>query len=323
MNFHQQHSEANHSSTLVPTDETVFIATHYALAGCYFLLTSFTIALVVTKSCRGTLREGWKIAFFVFVILGSTLRGCWALFDPLMLQGSMHISNRTDLFLDFCPSVLFFSCYVVLLFLWVELYHYPARGSGMRIHRLRVHLLIVLALMFGVFGVLFILDAVLYSSPSVPISGPANIVERILILYTAAIYVICCVAFSVYGLLVLVPLWRSQGGLGFSPKRRDMLLRLLGLTMLIMCIFALRAAMVFIGFFANWSFVSYFDLLYYLTCEICPILIMFFILLFRGTSSSGGGIAGTPSSGIDTSINRVVHTGSFSDEKSPLVNRTI
>ena len=281
-----------------------------------------TVALVVAKACKGSLRELWKIAFFVFVVLGSALRGCWALMDPLMLEGSLSISNRTDLFLDLFPSILFFSCYVVLLFIWVELYHFGKRGFGMRIHHLRVHLLVALSAMFAFFIICFVLDVTLYSSKFVPISGPANVVERVLILYVAALYVLCCAAFSVYGLLVLVPLWRSGRGVDHNPKRRDMLLRLLGLTSLIFVIFMVRAGLVFVGIFSNWSFVAYFDLVYYLMCEVLPICSMFFILLYRGSASGGAKSASSSGGGgLNTSINRVHHTGSLSDERSPLVVR--
>jgi hypothetical protein len=56
--------------------------------------------------------------------------------------------------------------------------------------------------------------------------------------------------------------------------------------MLIVCIFLVRAAFVFIGFFSNWSFVSYFDLVYYAGTEILPITAMFFILLWRSPNSA-------------------------------------
>jgi hypothetical protein len=266
-----------------------------------------TVILVIVKACRGTLKETWKVFFFIFVILGSCLRGLWALFDPLMLANTLQLSNRTDLFLNIFPSVLFFSCYLILLFIWVELYHYPVRGR-MRIHHLRVHLWVVLGVMFAIFLVLFLVDLIVFPSKLVSISSPSNVVERILILFVAAIYVITCVAFTVYGFLVLVPLWRTKGGADSAGKRRDMLLRLLALTMLIMIIFLVRAAMVFIGYFSNWSFISFFDLLYYVTCEILPIFMMFFILLYRGGNNP------------NTSIQ--YHRESFSaDEKAQLMSR--
>lgn len=309
----------SNSSSLEPTDPTVYNVSHFVLAGLYFALTLVTLGLVVVKALRGSLRELWKVFFFLFVIFAAVLRGLWALFDPLMLMKTVQISNRTDLFLDLFPSILFFACYLILLFLWVELYHYPAR-AGLRIHSLRFHLFFVLGLMFCIFGVLFVVDLVVFDSSWVSIAGPANIVERILILYIATLYLVTCVAFTVYGLLVLVPLWRSPTG--SSAKRRDMLLRLLGLTMLIMVIFLVRAAFVFIGFFSNWSFVAYFDLLYYVTCEVLPIVTMFFILLYRGTSASHTGLNSSINQNLYIGAGGVAQrTGSLSDERSPLVSR--
>jgi hypothetical protein len=84
-----------------------------------------------------------------------------------------------------------------------------------------------------------------------------------------------------------------------------------GLTMLIVCIFLVRAAFVFIGFFSNWSFVSYFDLVYYCSTEILPICAMFFILLWRA-----------PPARVPEALHAtVVHdasSGSSVDDRTPL-----
>lgn len=61
--------------------------------------------------------------------------------------------------------------------------------------------------------------------------------------------------------------------------------------MLIVCIFLVRAAFVFIGFFSNWSFVSYFDLVYYGCTEVLPISAMFFILLYRSPAAAAAAAA--------------------------------
>ena len=89
--------------------------------------------------------------------------------------------------------------------------------------------------------------------------------------------------------------------------------------MLITLIFMVRAAMVFIGFFSNWSFVSYFDMVYYLSCEILPIFIMFFILLWRSPAPGNQHLAAphvSPQhkSGSDSN-------GSASDERSLLLKQ--
>jgi hypothetical protein len=314
----QAATNASHNSTTLLTDRSVYNATHFVLAGAYFVLTLFTLALVAFKYATGSLRETWKMGFFLFVILGSAMRGCWAVFDPMMLDNSIVISNRTDLFLNLFPSCLFFGCYIVLLMLWVELYHYPLRsGGGMRIHHLRVHLWFILGAMMGIFLVLFLIDALVFPSSYKRISTATNVVERILILYLASLYIITCVAFSVYGGLVLVPLCRKP------ERRRDTVLRILGLTMLIMLIFLVRAAMVFIGFFANWSIVSYFDLVYYFSCEILPIFFMFLILLWRtpGTQQQQQHNSPQYPSPVVHTSNNSDSFGSASDERSPLVKK--
>ncbi len=128
------------------------------------------------------------------------------------------------MFLNLFPSCLFFACFTILLFLWVELYHYPLRsGGGLRIHHLRLHLWLVTGAMVGIFLLFFLVDVLVFPSEWLKISTPANIVERVVILYVASVYLILCGAFSVYGLLVVVPLCRKP------ERRRDTLLRVLGL----------------------------------------------------------------------------------------------
>ncbi len=92
--------------------------------------------------------------------------------------------------------------------------------------------------------------------------------------------------------------------------------------MLIVLIFLVRAGLVFVGFFSNWSVVPYFDLVYYLCCEIVPIFIMFFILLWRTAAQQQqqqqGGQYGT----VRKSSNSDTNSGSLSDERSPLFKKT-
>jgi len=63
--------------------------------------------------------------------------------------------------------------------------------------------------------------------------------------------------------------------------------RLLGLTLLIVVMFLVRAAMVLVGFFTNWSVINWFDLVYYGLCEVLPLSLMLFILLYRPARRDG------------------------------------
>lgn len=215
--------------------------------------------------------------FFAFVVSGAILRGTWALLAPLELAGSIALTNRTDFYLNLSPSFLFFSNYVVLLFVWAELYHY----HGMTIYRLRAHLAVTLGCMYLLVLVLFLVDMIGYDSVAVPISSPQNVPQHILIIYLAVLYIATSTAFGVYAYLILVPLARRHQHHDSNVDRARLIRRLLSLTGLIVFIFLFRAAMVFIGFFDNWSVINWFDLVYYGTCEILPLFLMLFILLYR------------------------------------------
>ncbi len=135
-------------------DPQLYAATHYALAALYGVLVVSTVAIVIVKLHRGTLKEAWKLCFFAFVVSGSLLRGAWALLCPFELYETVNISNRLDFYLNLSPSFLFFSNYLILLFVWAELYHF----HSMSIVKLRVHLSVTLGLMYAVVLVLFIVD---------------------------------------------------------------------------------------------------------------------------------------------------------------------
>ncbi len=88
--------------------------------------------------------------------------------------------------------------------------------------------------------------------------------------------------------------------------------------MLIVCIFLVRAAFVFIGFFSNWSFVSYFDLVYYCGTEILPISAMFFILLYRAPAAR---VPDALTQHTAVLVREEVSSGSSYDERTPLWKR--
>lgn len=180
------------------------------------------------------------------------------------------------------PSFLFFSNYLILLFVWAELYHY----HGMTIHRLRRHLIVVMGVMYAGVAVLFLVDLIAYRSNAVTLSSAQNVPQFILIIYLALLYLVTSGAYGVYAVLILVPLARRVG-LDESGDRGRVIRRLLALTGLIVGIFLFRACMVFIGFFSNWSVINWFDLVYYGSCEVMPIGLMLFILLYRSPARAG------------------------------------
>ncbi len=87
-------NNSSHNRTLLGEERTIYNVSHFVLAGAYFVLTLVTLCLVGFKCATGSLSERWKQAFFLGVILGSAMRGCWAVFDPLVYDGVMLISNR-------------------------------------------------------------------------------------------------------------------------------------------------------------------------------------------------------------------------------------
>lgn len=212
------------------------------------------------------------------MVAGAIVRGTWAFICPLELSGSVALTNRSDFYLNLSPSFLFFSNYVILLFVWAELYHY----HGMTIFRLRGHLAVTLGVMYLVVLVLFLVDILAYETEAVPISSAQNIPQHILIIYLAVLYIATSTAFGVYAYLILAPLARRRSSNAESNVDRARLIRrLLSLTLLIVFFFLFRAAMVFVGFFNNWSVINWFDLVYYGVCEILPLFLMLFILLYR------------------------------------------
>jgi hypothetical protein len=139
------------------------------------------------------------------------VRGTWAFLCPFELDGVIDLTNRTDFYMNLVslerrkrmqystltrvlllqvPSFLFFSNYLILLFVWAELYHF----HGMNINRLRVHLFVVLGVMYVAVIVLFVVDVAIYESVAVPVSGAVNIPEHIMILYLGEIITFCPIA---------------------------------------------------------------------------------------------------------------------------------
>lgn len=93
-------ANATHNNVTLTTDRSVYDVTHYILGGAYFVLTLATLGLAAYKYATGSLAETWKQGFFLFVMLGSAMRGCWAVFGPLVTPRAGETAPGLTLF---CP----------------------------------------------------------------------------------------------------------------------------------------------------------------------------------------------------------------------------
>ena len=283
----------NSTSLLPPLTDSLYDGLHFLLGSLYFLLAACTLGLLLYKRFRaGEMKELWKIFFFCFIIVASTIRGAWSIVNPLYNNKSIAISNRVDLFLNLYPSLLFFSCYIILLFMWVELFHFTKhKRRGLEIDKTKMFLAVVLIAMHVVYLILFVVDVALFDSNWTFAEAPVNITEKLMVLYLAFLYLLSTVLFCVYGILIVLHLRSTQdivevahlitpGGDSefIAKKMKRVLWRSLLLTSVIVCAFLVRAVLVFVSFFFNWEAVRFFDLVYFTCLEIIPVSLMLIIL---------------------------------------------
>lgn len=198
----------NGTSPTPPPTDPVYVYTHYALSALYALLACFTLSWMIFKCItKSGKMEFWKAMFFVLIVVACIIRGTEAILNPLYLGGlHYHFAGKIDLLLNFYPSILFFTDYIILLFLWIEIYHFDNRRSGLKIKRTRLPLLIVIIVMHVIYFLLFIVDLIVYGSENWEFGRPPrNVTDKIMVIYIAVLYCLSCVLYFVYGFLM----WRK------------------------------------------------------------------------------------------------------------------
>lgn len=261
-----------------------FVVDHYALAGLYGFVMLLSIAALVRLYFASKLEFRWQKFFHPLMITGLFIRMFFFILQPLIMTHQLHISNGVNTIINLLPSFLFFSDYMIVLFLWAEIYHFESSPKGLK--KLRAVFWIITILMYGALLALFILELTITKRVYTNALMVENPVEKSLMIYLAVIYITTCVGFILYGGLII---WRISkmspiliGGSNISPIRRRLLYRIIAITAVVSLSFIVRGILSILTLWVHFSAGSYwFDPVYFILLELLPLLLMIW-LLHRG-----------------------------------------
>lgn len=305
-----------------PFSHPGYVAVWFFLSVVYLLLEIYgTYRLSLsTDQYYSFLVQPQKL-FYVLLIFGCIARIVYFILQPLLIFGFIVLSNTLNNFLSLFPGFIFFSAFLVLLFLWIEAY-YIARESPIR--HLKHYFYVTIAVMWVCFACLIVCDAIYcrISNSTKATQDCSSLFgglaltpcEKGVYYFDAVVYISISFFFTLFGVLIFLKM-RSVPTL----KRRKQVLRKV-LLMSSMCVIAFltRAVMTLINIFDPYIFNVRWvaDGLYWTLLEALPILL--FLIILRSNERE----ANPTSSSINNNSNlKGHHYGGSNSSASSLLGK--
>jgi len=254
---------------------------HFVICALYLLLALISSGVLIRLFLIKHLHLPWQKAFHPLLIIGSIIRAIYFGFAPYEMEGTLKISNHLDIILNTLPSYFFFSDYLILLFLWAEIYHNATRvressSSPPQISKLKPSFIIINVIMYAIVVIFYLVDYLGYPKDvDLKVSWTVDPVEKVIFIYTGSIYCITSVAFLIYGIRIYLTFSNMRMN---TKARRKILGKIQGISFLVVVCFFIRSVIVLLGANMNLSTRWWFDLAYFIPLEVIPLILMLVIL---------------------------------------------
>lgn len=250
---------------------------HLVLGALYLIVLGASIYMRLQKTQN--LRLLWQITFFIGLVAGILMRAVWCFLQPFVLEEMIAVPNLVNLLMQTIPSFLFFSCYLIILFLWAEIYHTIHSPGSVDILRLRPIYFGTQGFMYAVVIVLELVDRFAYPNmgpcPKPDIHTP---MQRAIWFFDASLYLISALGFLIYGGRFYFTFSRDRKPL-LAKMRNTVLPKVKYLTIMLSICFLIRGGMTLSNGITNWTnSLWWIDLVYYAVLEVLPIVLMLLIL---------------------------------------------
>jgi len=247
-------------------------AAHFVLAFLYAVMFLLSVACWALFYFSSHLRLNWQKIFHPFLMAGTLSRMGFFLLQPFIMEGNLELPNRVNNILDSLPSFFFFTDYLIILFLWAEVYHFR---EGLQLKRLGVVFALVNVAMYMGLVLLYTLDVTISKRVYTAASEDISTIEKVIQGYLATIYLSTSLGYLSYGLMIYLKLSASQT----TPKGRWAVRKIQLLASIISVCFLIRAILVVLDIFqVDLSVHWWLDLVYYASLECLPLLLMIVIL---------------------------------------------
>jgi len=271
LNENQLHKMKKPSLWIAPRYDFV----HYALCGLYIFLLFLCFGVVIRLITQNRWNLRWQKIFHPLLMTGCLIRATFFGLQPFIMEADLRIDNKLNMILNTLPSFIFFSNYLIILFLWAEIYHYAHEDSHVGIAKLQPIFLLICALMYGIVCTLYVIDFIVYSPDYVSVSINSNPVETTILLFDVFIYALTSLGFILYGVRIY---FKFSSVPIYTNTRRQVLRKIEVISMLVSLCFIIRCAVVILGVTTNMSAFWWFDGIYYFLLELLPLVLMLQLL---------------------------------------------
>jgi len=248
---------------------------HYLLAGLYIFLVFLCLAVVVRLIIQNRWNLRWQKLFHPLLMIGCLVRASFFALQPFIMEDDLRMDNKLNMILNTFPSFIFFSNYLIILFLWAEIYHYAHEDSHVGIEKLQPIFIGMTTTIYGVIFLLYALDYLLFSPQYMNVSWNSNPVEDAILVFGVVIYAITSIGFVLYGLRIY---FKFSSVPVYTSTRKQVLRKIQVISMLVSLCFITRCVLILLGIFTNLSQYWFFDGLYYFLLELVPLFLMLQLL---------------------------------------------
>lgn len=256
-----------------------FDVTNIVLSALYALLALFCVQSILRICWNRSFHMRWQFGFYPLMICGCVIRSLFFLMAPFLIEGDVHMHNNVNFLLNELPSFIFFVDYLIVLFLWMEIYHNAHMGSKAtrRVNILRPIFWIFVILLWFVVGLLFALDFTVAKTQHTKVSSTTNPVETTLLVLDGTMYIVTTIGFVIYGVSIYRTLSRMllmTATTSRVMRRIQVITLMVAVCFNIRAIFVLWAAVPDADFYTNW----WFDGVFFFFGEWIPLLLLLLIL---------------------------------------------
>jgi Ni,Fe-hydrogenase I cytochrome b subunit len=244
--------------------------THFILSVLYSLLGLLSILWII-RLCLAHHFKRWQLIFHPIFLLGTAARAAFFFLQPFIIENSIQLPSGVNFMLNSLPSWFFFTDYLIILFLWVDIYH-STRTKEPAKNGLNPLFWFLNAAMWASVSVLYFLDILVMEK-----KNSLNPLEETLVILGATVYILTSLAFLIYGTSIYM---RLAHQVTTSVYGQVLLWKIQIMTTMVSVVFFCRATIMLLVAFVFPSFTTYwwFGIAYYLSLEWFPLLVMLGIL---------------------------------------------
>ncbi|GAM28039.1 hypothetical protein SAMD00019534_112150 [Acytostelium subglobosum LB1] len=260
--------------------------THIVLAALYLVLGGVAVYAWWNRPTSNV--SPIQKVFYPLMLFGVLVRALFMMLQPFIRENDIRLPNQANVLLNSLPSFIFFSNYLIVLFIWAEMY-LIFDGSSMKVvHRLPWIFNLMAVSMYTTITILYILDFTIYPLSYQPISAFNDTIEYIIGTFDGCCFIFLALAYSVVGTSLIVK-FREPHPNFTEDKRRIVVKRVTVVTLLVFICFLIRAAITLFAVNKD-NLISgtwwWFDGVYFFSFEIVPITIMLYALRMNNGNSS-------------------------------------